>query len=146
MTTFYCLRFETPPTWSARCSYLYPPGTGWPGYTRRLPFSSRPTTKLVPPFCTDHVKNTALLLLRASVWVPTWSLLSQSTGALTAAQQRLLSRCLFRSLCLATGLYATILWYWQGNKPHPGEERYVQCYYEAIVSAMFSQENSVSNR
>jgi hypothetical protein len=27
--TFYCLRFET------RSLYLYPPGTGWPGYTPR---------------------------------------------------------------------------------------------------------------
>jgi hypothetical protein len=35
MTTFYCLRFETPPTWSTRSLYLYPPGTGWPSYTPR---------------------------------------------------------------------------------------------------------------
>jgi hypothetical protein len=35
MTTFYCLRFETPPTCRARSPYLYPPGTGWPGYTPR---------------------------------------------------------------------------------------------------------------
>jgi hypothetical protein len=33
MTTFYCLRFETAPTWRTRSLYLYPPGTGWPGYT-----------------------------------------------------------------------------------------------------------------
>jgi hypothetical protein len=32
---FYCLRFETPPTWRTRSLYLYPPGTGWPGYTPR---------------------------------------------------------------------------------------------------------------
>jgi hypothetical protein len=30
MTTFYCLRFETPSTWRARAPYLYPPGTGCP--------------------------------------------------------------------------------------------------------------------
>jgi hypothetical protein len=30
MTTFYCLRFETHPTWRTRSLYLYPPGTGWP--------------------------------------------------------------------------------------------------------------------
>jgi hypothetical protein len=35
MTTFYCLGFETPPTWRTRSLYLYPPGTGWPGYTPR---------------------------------------------------------------------------------------------------------------
>jgi hypothetical protein len=34
MTTFYCLRFETPQTWRARSPYLYPPGNGWTGYTR----------------------------------------------------------------------------------------------------------------
>jgi hypothetical protein len=27
MTIFYCLRFETPPTWRARSAYLCPPGT-----------------------------------------------------------------------------------------------------------------------
>jgi hypothetical protein len=26
---FYCLRFETPPTWRTRSLYLYPPGTGF---------------------------------------------------------------------------------------------------------------------
>jgi hypothetical protein len=35
MTTFYCLRFETPPTWRTRSLYFYPPGTGWPSYTPR---------------------------------------------------------------------------------------------------------------
>jgi hypothetical protein len=36
-----------PPTWRARSPYLYPPGTGWPGYTPRhwVPFSSPPTTR-----------------------------------------------------------------------------------------------------
>jgi hypothetical protein len=33
MTLFYCIRFETPPTWSAISLYLYPLGTGWPSYT-----------------------------------------------------------------------------------------------------------------
>jgi hypothetical protein len=47
MTIFYCLRFETHPTWRARSPYLYPPGTGWPSYTSRhwVPFSSPPTTR-----------------------------------------------------------------------------------------------------
>jgi hypothetical protein len=30
---FYCLKFETPPTWRARSPYLYSSGTGWPSYT-----------------------------------------------------------------------------------------------------------------
>jgi hypothetical protein len=33
LMTFYCLRFETPPTWTATSPYFYPTGTGWPGYT-----------------------------------------------------------------------------------------------------------------
>jgi hypothetical protein len=47
MTIFYCLRFETPPTWRARSPYLYPPVTGWPSYTPRhwAPFSSPPTAR-----------------------------------------------------------------------------------------------------
>jgi hypothetical protein len=47
-TIFYCLRFETAPTWRARSSYSYPPGTGWPSYTHShwVPFSS-PTTRRV---------------------------------------------------------------------------------------------------
>jgi hypothetical protein len=47
MTIFYCLRFETPPTWRTRSPYLYPPGTVWPGYTPRhwVPISSPPTTR-----------------------------------------------------------------------------------------------------
>jgi hypothetical protein len=30
MTKFYCLRFETSPTWRIRSPYVYHPGTGWP--------------------------------------------------------------------------------------------------------------------
>jgi hypothetical protein len=47
MTTFYCLRFEIPPIWRARSPYLYPTGTGWPGYIPRhwVPFSSPHTTR-----------------------------------------------------------------------------------------------------
>jgi hypothetical protein len=36
MTTFYCLRFETVPTWRARSPYLYHPGRGWPVIPRSL--------------------------------------------------------------------------------------------------------------
>jgi hypothetical protein len=36
MIIFYCLRFETPPTWWARSSYLYPPGTGWRSWRHRF--------------------------------------------------------------------------------------------------------------
>jgi hypothetical protein len=47
MTTSYCLRLKTPLTWRARSRYLYPPGTGWPGYALRhwVPFLSPPMTR-----------------------------------------------------------------------------------------------------
>jgi hypothetical protein len=47
MTIFYCLRFETPPTWRVSFPYLYPSGTGWLGGTPRhwVPFSAPPTTR-----------------------------------------------------------------------------------------------------
>jgi hypothetical protein len=47
MITFYSLRFEISPTWRARPPYLYPRGTGWPGYTppHWVPFSSPPTAR-----------------------------------------------------------------------------------------------------
>jgi hypothetical protein len=40
LMTFYCFRFQIPPTWRDRSPYLYPPGTGWPSYTPRhwVPF------------------------------------------------------------------------------------------------------------
>jgi hypothetical protein len=71
VTIFYCLRFETPPTWRARSPYLYPPATGWPSYTLRhwVPFSSPSTTRLhrilsnslhyiLYRLGTDHIQNT----------------------------------------------------------------------------------------
>jgi hypothetical protein len=45
VTTFYCLKFETPPTWRARSLCLYPPGKVARLYLRHwIPFSSPPTT------------------------------------------------------------------------------------------------------
>jgi hypothetical protein len=40
MTTLYSLRFESPPTWSARSPYLYPPGTGYSSYTYFFTFNT----------------------------------------------------------------------------------------------------------
>jgi hypothetical protein len=77
--------FQTSPTSRARSLYLHPPGTRWPSYT----LSS--------------------IVECLSLGVPTWSLISQSTGALAAAWQRLLSRCLPHNRYLATGLHAKIL-------------------------------------
>jgi hypothetical protein len=47
VTIFYCLKFETLPTWRARSPYLYRPGIGWPRYPPRkwVPFSLPPATR-----------------------------------------------------------------------------------------------------
>jgi hypothetical protein len=47
MTIFYCLRFETAPTWRAMYPYLFPPGIGRPSYTPRywVAFSSPLTAR-----------------------------------------------------------------------------------------------------
>jgi hypothetical protein len=46
---YFTVSSETPPTWSARFPYLYPPGTGWPSYTTEhwVPFTSSLTTRLL---------------------------------------------------------------------------------------------------
>jgi hypothetical protein len=68
MTTFYCLRFEAPPTWRARFPYLYPTGTGWPGYTPRhwVPFSSPPTTRRATVQVSDHASTQYINHLKIS--------------------------------------------------------------------------------
>jgi hypothetical protein len=75
MTTFYCLRFETPPTWRSRSPYLYPPGTGWPSYTPRhwVPFSSPPSTsrataEVFEPASTQGNRQLNLLVLVIWPW------------------------------------------------------------------------------
>jgi hypothetical protein len=46
---YFTVSSETPPTWKARFSYLYPPGTGWPSYTpgQWVPFMSSLKTRLL---------------------------------------------------------------------------------------------------
>jgi hypothetical protein len=80
VTTFYCLRFETPPTWRARSLYLYPPGTGWPSYTPRLwvPFSSplmthRATVEVFEPAST---RGSLCLTIKSSLML--WPTVSRA--------------------------------------------------------------------
>jgi hypothetical protein len=77
MTMFYCLRFETPPTWKARSPYLYPPGTEWPGYTQRywVPFSSPPTTRRAMVEVFEHTSTRrGECLVRWSSWYSLYTL------------------------------------------------------------------------
>jgi hypothetical protein len=47
VTTFSCLKFETPPTWKARSLYFYPTGIGWPSYTPGTGFPFRRLLRLI---------------------------------------------------------------------------------------------------
>jgi hypothetical protein len=57
MTTSYCVRFETPPTWRARSPYLYTPGRGipvippvaWFPFRRLLPLEGLRWSYSTPP-------------------------------------------------------------------------------------------------
>jgi hypothetical protein len=59
MTIFYCLRFETLPTWRTRSPYFYPPLTGWPRYTPRnwVPVSSPPATRRATVEVFEHAST-----------------------------------------------------------------------------------------
>jgi hypothetical protein len=75
-TTFYCLRFANPPTWRARCQYLYPTGTGWPSDTPRhwVPFSSPPTTRWATVKVFEPESTRVILLGSVGfMWRPTVS-------------------------------------------------------------------------
>jgi hypothetical protein len=65
MTKFYCLRFQTPPTWRARSPYLYPPGIGLSSYIPRhwVPFSSPPTTHRATVEVFESASTRRLLVL-----------------------------------------------------------------------------------
>jgi hypothetical protein len=109
VTIFYCLRFETPPTWRTRYPYLYPyeqggpticPGTGFP--FRRLQFS-------LYKFGMDRIENTAS---NSSSIIACVSLLWSRN--LVAMETCLQSHCLqtvvpFGSMFLVFSGHATIL-------------------------------------
>jgi hypothetical protein len=66
---FYCLRFETPPTWRARSPYLYHPGKGWPSYapSHWVPFSSPPTTRRAT---VDVFESASTRKSKSTAWTP----------------------------------------------------------------------------
>jgi hypothetical protein len=76
---FYCFWFQTPSTCRGRSPYLYPPASGWPGYTPRhcVPFSSPPATRRATVGVFDSASTQdALNFLYVSEdsWVWTWDL------------------------------------------------------------------------
>jgi hypothetical protein len=73
LTIFYCHRLDTPLAWRARFTYLYSPGTEWPGYNPRhwVPFYSPPTNRNVTlevfdPASTRDLRKTRFLQLKFS--------------------------------------------------------------------------------
>jgi hypothetical protein len=104
MTTFYCLRLETSPTWRTRSSYLYPPGTERPGYYPRhwVPFSSPPTTLRATVELFDPAPPPQLPSLQHLCTNRVENIVSNSTSIATcisvAAKTFLPSRCLETAL------------------------------------------------
>jgi hypothetical protein len=74
MIIFYCIRFETPPTWRASSPYLYPPGTVWPSYTSRhwVPVSSPPTTRRARVEVFDPASTRKVLPIFPSPQIEVW--------------------------------------------------------------------------
>jgi hypothetical protein len=72
---FYCLRFETHPTWRAKSLYLYPPGIGWPSYTPRhwVPFSSSSTIRRATVEVFDPASTRAYIWLLPG-WYPCYTI------------------------------------------------------------------------
>jgi hypothetical protein len=80
MTTFYCLIFETLPTWRARSLYLYPPRTECPSYIPRHcnsflspPMTHRATVEVLEPALTGIFLSTIgfrspYIALAGTVW------------------------------------------------------------------------------
>jgi hypothetical protein len=72
-TTFYCLRFETPPTWRARSPYLYLPGQSGPVITPGTGFLFRRLRHSVRTSQETHyvsaTKTNRLILFRETVAV-----------------------------------------------------------------------------
>jgi hypothetical protein len=76
MTIFYCLKFETPPTWRTRSPYLYPPGTGWPGLNPQalgsLFVASYDSQGICLPesesYLTTNGQSASLSLSKAPIW------------------------------------------------------------------------------
>jgi hypothetical protein len=93
---FYCLRFET------RSLYLYPLGTGWPGYTsRHWVYSVQFSVSFYNPSAQTTQKTEPLLLRRRDYW----SVISN--GRSSVACVRLAGTCL-PSRCLAMSLHLKI--------------------------------------
>jgi hypothetical protein len=109
MTTFYCLRFETPPTWRARSAYLYPPGRGSPIYTPShwVPFSSPPTTRRTTVEVFDPASTRDALHSKENTSVAQQWIYSNPTE--NTCDIGSIVTCVYRGRYLEMGLYITIL-------------------------------------
>jgi hypothetical protein len=126
MTTCYCLRFETPPDWMARSTYLYPSGSGRPGCTPKG-LCSIFVASYDPQVYDGRIRTHGSTLLKFGAnWTETTASNSSSvilfylllrnvcqshgntlisTSVFVAADERFLA-----SRCLTTDYSVTILW------------------------------------
>jgi hypothetical protein len=63
---FYCIRFETRPTWKSRSPYFYPPGTRWPSYIPRHWVRSSHTQSYI----TTDSQSASPSWCQAAIWDP----------------------------------------------------------------------------
>jgi hypothetical protein len=125
MTTFYCLRFETQPTWRARSTYLYFTGTGWSSYTPRhwVLFSSPSMTMDI----FDPASTRGFWQFRSLVYYNVTVRPVRQYGVTMATNCRLLTHCINVShavglerkgslpvQCIVSTLWVRIL-FWCGN-------------------------------
>jgi hypothetical protein len=97
MTTFYCLRFETPPTWWARVPKLYP--------RHLVLFSSPPTTRRATVGVLDH-------------WTSQLNCLQENSAVRTSSKAPFFVVCVFVSAgtclpnrCSETGSITPLFYY-----------------------------------
>jgi hypothetical protein len=114
-----------PQTGGSRFPYLYPPGTGWPGYTPRhwVLFSSPPTTRratveVFDPACT---RGNSLIL---AAWDPcyiAWGRSPQNAPLpLLLRTDSLLQRCVYRTVA------------WQRARRGPHKTPLLYCYARSV--------------
>jgi hypothetical protein len=120
--TFYCLRFEP------RSLYLYPSGTGWPGYAQLASEFSSLITILHGPnlpkhssaivACADHIENTASSIVawrrqhrKHSSYCRVWLCCLATSQGRYVTMWSPLCVCLFQVICCSSCCYAVCVIY-----------------------------------
>jgi hypothetical protein len=116
ITIFYCIRFETLPTWRARSPYLYCPGIGSPGYIsrHRVPFSSPRMTRraMVEVFepASTWAKN-----YWSSVYSPSTARIENASSIIACsvvAGETCPQSCSLAMTVVLSPVYTAVTWQW----------------------------------